>query len=417
MSVNKIKTYSYKMINGEKKKVPKSKDLLNHQTCKGTKYWYFHVRYSLPDGTRKQYRSAMFATHEEACKAEAQFILTHDCKKKTNMSKKTLDDKFFEYMEENTKNKESSLYNYTSDYKNGIRPFFKGGEVLITEINVYWVKSWKKWVLEHNWTHAHNQRLFCVLSSILDKAVKDEELEENVVKKQGNFTARNDQVLERKKIRYQTPKQFEEYMSVVDKLIWQAFFNFAFWHGLRKGEQQALTWNDINFEKMTVTINKTLSDKVRGGGYKITNTKNRRDRCIALADQSLPYLYKLYDYYSKMDGFNSNWFVFGGIRFLAKTTIDNNLKKYYDRLIDSKSTDYEKKHVIRLTHHEFGRHSHASLLLNLGASYGDIALRLGDTEQVIIDTYAHPYNDIKNKQMRNMLSAANIENKINSIMY
>ena len=82
MSVNKIKTYSYKMINGEKKKVPKSKDLLNHQTCKGTKYWYFHVRYSLPDGTRKQYRSAMFATHEEACKQKHNLFLHTIAKRK-----------------------------------------------------------------------------------------------------------------------------------------------------------------------------------------------------------------------------------------------------------------------------------------------------------------------------------------------
>ena len=416
MAVFKVKTYKEKIINGVKVKIPKTKEELDRQTCKGTKWWYFVVYYVKTNGEKAQKRSKQFATKNEAQQAEREFLLLHDDSISTK-SKKTLEEKFFEYMQENTHNKESSLYNYTSDYNNGIKPFFKDGQVLITDINVYWIKSWKKWVLDHNWTHAHNQRLFCVLSNILDKAVKDEELEENIVKKQGNFTIRNDQVLERKKIRYQTPKQFEEYMFVVDKLIWRAFFNFAFWHGLRKGEQQALTWNDIDFNKMTVTINKTLSDKVRGGGYKITNTKNRRDRCIALADQSLPYLYKLHDYYSKMDGFNSNWYVFGGIRFLAKTTIDNNLKKYYDRLIDSKSTDYEKEHVIRLTHHEFGRHSHASLLLNLGASYGDIALRLGDTEQVIIDTYAHPYDDLKNKQMRNMLSNANIDQKINSIMY
>lgn len=417
MAVFKVKKYKVKIIDGIKVKIPKTKEELDRQTCKGTKWWYFSVRYDLPDGSTKQYKSKLFVTKAEAQEAERQFLLVHNSKKESKKIKKTLNDKFFEYMVENTKNKESSLYNYTSDYKNGIQPFFKDGKVLLTDINVYWIKEWKKWVLDHNWTHAHNQRLFFVLSSILDKAVKDDELDENIAKKQGNFTTRNDQVLERKKIRYQTPKQFEEYMSVVDKLIWQAFFNFAFWHGLRKGEQQALTWKDIDFDRMTVTINKTLSDKVRGGGYKITNTKNRRDRCIALADQSLSYLYKLYDYYSKMDGFNTSWFVFGGIRFLAKTTIDNNLKKYYDRLIDSKSTDYEKEHVIRLTHHEFGRHSHASLLLNLGASYGDIALRLGDTEQVIIDTYAHPYDDLKNKQMRNMLSNANIDRKINSIMY
>lgn len=417
MAVFKVKTYKYIIIDGVKTKVQKPKEELDRQTCKGTKWWYFTVYYLLPDNTKKQYRSKLFETKNEAQEQERQFLISHGNGKIFSKIKKSLNDKFIEYIEENTSNKESSLYNYTSDYNNGIKPFFKDGQVLITDINVYWVKEWKKWVLEHGWTHAHNQRLFCVLSTILDKAVKDEELEENIVKKQGNFMSRNDQVIERKKIRYQTPRQFDEYMSVVDKLIWQAFFNFAFWHGLRKGEQQALTWNDIDFEKMTVTINKTLSDKVRGGGFKITNTKNRRDRCIALADQSLPYLFKLHDYYSKMDGFNSNWFVFGGIRFLAKTTIDNNLKKYYDRLRESKTTEFEKEHIIRLTHHEFGRHSHASLLLNLGASYGDIALRLGDTEQVIIDTYAHPYDELKNKQMRNMLSNANINQKINSIMY
>ena len=45
MAVFKVKTYKEKIKNGVKVKIPKTKEELDRQTCKGTKWWYFVVYY------------------------------------------------------------------------------------------------------------------------------------------------------------------------------------------------------------------------------------------------------------------------------------------------------------------------------------------------------------------------------------
>ena len=54
----------------------------------------------------------------------------------------------------------------------------------------------------------------------------------------------------------------------------------------------------------------------------------------------------------KYNDFKNKWFVFGGPRFLASTTIDNNKHKYF-----------KLSGIKEITIHEF-RHSHVSLLIN-----------------------------------------------------
>ncbi len=84
-------------------------------------------------------------------------------------------------------------------------------------------------------------------------------------------------------------------------------------------------------------------------------------------------------------------------------TIDRKLKNIYSLIIET----YPEKKINVLTHHEFGRHSHASYLLNKGMGrediYNIIALRLGDSERVIRETYAHPYENLNNDKTRDLL--------------
>ena len=221
------------------------------------------------------------------------------------------------------------------------------------------------------------------------------------------FKKVNDEVIEiEKEIKYQTIEEFELFMHNVTDTHWYAFFNFLFWHGLRKGEQQAITWKDIDFENEVVKINKTVS-KSKSGGIKITNTKNKRNRVIYLASQSIEPLTKLYNQMKYMNSFTDDWFVFGygpnKDNIVARNTIDRKLKNIYSLIIET----YPEKKINVLTHHEFGRHSHASYLLNKGMGrediYNIIALRLGDSERVIRETYAHPYENLNNDKTRDLL--------------
>ena len=117
-------------------------------------------------------------------------------------------------------------------------------------------------------------------------------LSENVARIHGNIPNPKDEVVNDEEIiKCQTPDEFDRFISLVDETLWKALFTFLYWTGCRRGEVQALSWKDINFEKNTIRINKTLSTKIKDGGYKITNTKNRK---IELLPQLKPVLLVLY---------------------------------------------------------------------------------------------------------------------------
>ena len=44
---------------------------------------------------------------------------------------------------------------------------------------------------------------------------------------------------------------------------------------MRKGEVQALTWEDIDFNNNQILVTKNLTAKTFDASYKITNTKTR----------------------------------------------------------------------------------------------------------------------------------------------
>ena len=206
---------------------------------------------------------------------------------------------------------------------------------------------------------------------------------------------------------YQTEEEFNLFMSVVDDQFWYKFFNFLFWHGPRKGEQRALRINDILLDYDSITFDETYS-RTKDGGEKIGSIKNGKIREIYLAKQSKKYISELIQFYQQMEGFNKDWFLFGGYSSIYKNRIDDKLNYYYDKLEEK----YPSKKIVRLTHHEFGRHSHASYLLNEGLKkgipleeiYSIIAQRLGDTIEVIKKTYAHLYEKESNDKAKNILN-------------
>ena len=198
-------------------------------------------------------------------------------------------------------------------------------------------------------------------------------------------------------------KEFEFFMNeIIDDHFWYVFFNFVFWHGCRIGEQRALKISDIDFENDIIHFHKTFS-KTENGGEKLGPIKNNKERYIFLAEQSKQLLLSLINKYKQMDNYSDDWFLFGGPLSTNKNRIERKINKYYDDLI----AKYPDKNINRLKHHEFGRHSHASYLLNKGMGridiYEIIAQRLGDTVEVVRTTYAHPYEDENNQKTKEIL--------------
>ena len=133
-------------------------------------------------------------------------------------------------------------------------------------------------------------------------------------------------------------------------ILYNTLFEFLYFTGVRKGELLALNWNDLN--KRYIYINKTITKELFDGERLITDPKTKTSvRTIKLDLKTYIKLLKLKKYYIKNDkSFNNNYFMFGGSKPIATTTLDRK-KNYY----------FDKANVKRVRIHDF-RHSHATLL-------------------------------------------------------
>ena len=87
-----------------------------------------------------------------------------------------------------------------------------------------------------------------------------------------------------------------------------------------------------------------------------------------------------------LDGFNNNWFVFGGLKYISSTTLKRKKDETINRLIK------KNINIPHVTIHEF-RHSSASYMISNGIPIEIIAYRLGDTVETVRNVYAHLFPD------------------------
>ena len=165
----------------------------------------------------------------------------------------------------------------------------------------------------------------------------------------------------------------EEYLKFADAMMDKPMSYYAFemlyWTGIREGELLALTPADFDFEKRTVTINKSFQHL--NGRDIITSPKTEKsNRTIQLpkflCDEMQDYLKMLYDV-----GLEDRMFPV--------------TKSYLHREMDRGAKEAGVK---RIRIHDI-RHSHVSLLIDMGFSVTAIADRVGHESIDITYNYAH----------------------------
>ena len=306
---------------------------------------------------------------------------------------------YLEHIKEAVKG--STIFTKINRTKNHILPYF--GKMKVHDITSENIFSWKEIMNKAKYQNgkklyslAYKKGLLLELRTLLEYGVDFCGLKENVARKVCNFRKNIEAIDTGIKIRYITPLEYNLFTSVIDKLLYKTFFAFLYYMGVRKGEAQALNWEDIDFKKRKVRIIKTITNKTdeldeNGFKFKITNTKNGKNRNIKMPKVLKRLLLELYQYYSEFIGFNNQWFVFGGRRHLPSQTIDDK-KDYY---FDLANKTYETS-INRITNHEF-RHSHASFLISKGVKIERIAFRLGDTIAVVQEVYAHLFPETEDE--------------------
>lgn len=264
------------------------------------------------------------------------------------------------------------------------------GEQRIDRLPPTLLQKWKNSLEERDLALRTRQRIYGELRSLLNFAVKMDYIPSNPLLKVGNF--RDALAAPQHKINYYTADEFHLFIAAARKAAGTAsaatlsitewhyyvFFNIAFYTGLRKGEINALTWQDISGNVLTVS--KSVAQKLKGGD-RITPPKNKSSyRTLQIPAPLMDILAEHKARCSQLPGFNDSKFICGYDLSLRDSTLEHRNAQY------AAAAGVKK---IRI--HDF-RHSHASLLANEGINIQEIARRLGHAKiEMTWNTYSHLY--------------------------
>jgi len=269
--------------------------------------------------------------------------------------------------------KESSYISFMQTLETYVLPYF--AKTKLDNLTTNKIAEWQGIINALPIKFKTKDKIYVTFVNLINYAISFHGLPFNPVSKVGNF--KNTEIAE--PMDFWTETEFEQFIAVIDDLLYKTLFATLYLTGIRKGELIALNWQDINLAQNTISITKTYTRKVLGGGYALTSPKSKSSNRIVLIPQTLANLLKrLQDEQCQQVGYTKKCFVFGFSRPLPTSNIDHQ-KRRYCTLSGVKP--------IRI--HDF-RHSHASLLINKGHSALLVAQRLGHSDiNMTLNTYSH----------------------------
>ncbi|MFR7562612.1 tyrosine-type recombinase/integrase [Faecalibacillus intestinalis] len=234
---------------------------------------------------------------------------------------------------------------------------------------------------------SYTQLIFSKLHTLFDVAVKQGWIKDNpctnAIKPKRNKTQKLPPFeIDQIKDLLKRSENFDTYNAVI---------HFQLYTGMRIGETLALTWDDIDFDKRTININKTIN-YVRGE-FKVGPPKTENSyRILGMNNTVYNLLQQVKEEQDKMklalkDVWQDLNLVFtqdtGG--YIQKANINNRLSSL------KKGTNYEY-----ITVHSL-RHANATLLLMNGVDLKIVSAHLGHND---IQTTANVYIDVLKSQQQ-----------------
>ena len=354
--------------------------------------WMVDLTYRDYLGRPRRYHSKKFATRREAKEHEAEYkVNIKNITEFSDLTFKELIEEHYKYQAD--KVKPTTLYNYRNMMVY-LEPLLN---IKLESFNIRHYEMWRQYINKQKISTRYKNGIYKYLKAIMNFGTKWYDL--NFIKvynKMTNFTNPNER---KKEMQFYTPQEFQKFLSVENDLKWICAFHTLFYCGLRNGELRGLTWNDINFKKSCLSVNKNITktpDEKTGKPYTVSSPKTMSSyRTIPIPNFLLDYLKKLYDECSTFYNFDDSWYVFGDIDPIADTTL-----RY-------RNTDNAFKagvKVIRI--HDF-RHSCASLLIDSGANITLVAKYLGHSKiDETLNTYSHMYQN----RLENIVQIIEVQN-------
>ena len=335
---------------------------------KKTGKWLIQYRYTDWQGKRRKSTKRGFATKREAEEWLRNFLITQ---------KADFDMKFADFWKMYCADMETRLREHTMRTKKyivelKILPYF--GNKRVNDITAADIRQWQNELIKMGYSPTYLKTINNQLSAIFNYAVRYYDLKSNPCAKAGSMGKSKAEEMD-----FWTGEEFRRFIdSVMNKRLSYMAFMTLYWTGMRMGELLALNPKDVDLEKKTISI--TKSYQRLGKKDVITPPKTSKSKRVItipefLAADIKDYMDSLYD--------------------LQEDDRLFPITKYY--LEHEMQRGIKESGVKRIRVHDL-RHSHASMLIELGFSPLEIANRLGHEKvETTLNTYSHLY---PNKQTK-----------------
>ncbi len=340
--------------------------------------WRAVYRYTDWQGQRRQTQKRGFPTKREALAWEREQLN----KKKADLNMTF--SSFVERYSEDVKNrlKENTWQTKEHILRTKILPYF--GNRKIGEIQSKDVIAWQNEMINMRdgngkpYSPVYLKTLHNQLSALFNHAVKYYGLHDNPAAKVGNMgKERNREML------FWTQEEYAKFAEeMMDKPVSYYAFEMLYWCGIREGELLALTPEDFDFDKGTVSISKTYN-RINGRDV-ITDPKTPKSNRVVrmpdfLVEEMRDYMHRLY-------------------KIGPKDRLFEISKHYLHHEMDRGAAAAGVK---RIRIHDL-RHSHISLLIQLGYSAVAIADRVGHESIDITYRYAHLFPSTQGEMAKSL---------------
>ena len=327
--------------------------------------WYTVFRYTDWKGERKQKCKRGFATKREALDWEQEFL------RQTRADLDMTFESFVKIYMEDMKNRirEHTWQTKISIIESKLLPYFKGKKMC--DIAAKDIIQWQNEMMRKKGPNGkpfsetylktlHNQK-----SAIMNHAVRFYELHSNPAAKAGSVGKK-----EATEMLFWTKDEYLKFAdSMRDKPLSFYAFEVLYWCGVRLGEMLALRTSDFDFKKNTVSV--TRSYQRLGGKDVFTDPKTPKSKRVI---QIPEFLSAEIQEYIKL--------------FYSQSPADRLFPMSKSYLHHEMTRGSKEQGIQRIRIHDL-RHSHVSLLIEMGFSAVAIADRVGHESIDITYRYAH----------------------------
>lgn len=355
----------------------------SYQQNKQSKLWSVRFRETSPDGRIIQKRLSGFKTKKSAIYGYEDYMLSKGAinTQSENQSDDLTFDKLLEYYfkYQQPRVKPSSFYETQRKIQNKILPYF--ADKKMSEIKPLDILNWENEAFD-GLSYSYSAGLFTCLASIYKYGEKYHDVKNIMLK-----VDKPRKTEAKKEMQFWTPEEFAKFLSASPDKTYSAFFALLYLTGCRRGEAEALFWEDVDTQNNTITISKNITRKNQDTPWEITTPKNFGSNRIVNIPDTLCDILKEYKQTLPENVRNKkDVFVFGGDKPLVSRTTD----RYFEDTVKNAGVKKIRIHDLR--------HSCASLLISRGVSVVGVSRQLGHSSvQQTLNTYSHLMPDDKSK--------------------